>query len=440
MKKQTSQQKESANPKTMRTYNKLERRTGMNRMRMGSAVLIGLLALAIFFSFNGSAPAISPEDMADIKTVAEGNTAFAIDLYGRLKGQQGNLFFSPYSISTAFAMTYAGARGDTEKQMADVLNFALEQERLHPAFSNLESQLNALHGRRGIELNVANALWTQEDHVFLEEFMDETKKSYGAALRPVDFKADPGKARGKINRWVEKKTNGKITDLIGSGVLNPLTRLVLTNAIYFKGTWASQFKKSHTSEEPFWLEPGKSIKVPMMNQQEGLRYMENESLQVLELSYSGKELSMVVLLPREIDGLAQLESMLSTANMSSWIGNLKERKVIVSLPKFKTTSDFSLGNTLDSMGMTDAFDGSAADFSGMDGKRDLFISAVIHKAFVDVNEKGTEAAAATAISIHVTSVAPSPLVFRADHPFVFLVRHNPSGSILFLGRIVNPLK
>ena len=414
----------------------------MNRMRTGSTVLMGLLALAVFFLCDCSAPAISPEDMADIKTVAEGNTAFAIDLYGRLKGQKGNLFFSPYSISTALAMTYAGARGDTGKQMADVLNFALEQERLHPAFSNLESQLNALHGRRGIELSVANALWTQEGHVFLKEFMDETKKSYGAALRPVDFEADPEGARGKINAWVEKKTKGKIRDLIGSGVLNPLTRLVLANAIYFKGTWASQFKKEYTREEPFWLEPGKSIKVPMMNQQEKLRCMENESLQVLELPYSGKELSMVVLLPREIDGLAQLESMLSTANMSSWIGNLGGREVIVSLPKFKTTSELSLGNILASMGMTDAFDGSAADFSGMDGKRDLFISAVIHKAFVDVNEKGTEAAAATVTLTQTTSVTivPPPLVFRADHPFAFLIRHNPSGSILFLGRIVNPLK
>jgi len=406
----------------------------MKIIRILSMPLLAVLALA---ACTSSIPSLEANDNGDTRTVAQGNTAFALDLYGKLKDAEGNLFFSPYSISTALAMTYAGARGDTEKQMAEVLHFTLDQKGLHPAFSHLEAQLNAAQGKEGIELNVANSLWAQKDYIFLGEFLDLTKKYYGTVLSLLDFKKACEAARKKINAWVEEKTKNKIKDLIKPGVLDSLTRLVLTNAIYFKGNWESQFKKSKTEESPFWLAPGKSINVPMMNQKQNFNYMENDSLQMLELPYVGNDLSMIVLLPKNLDGLVQLESTLSVKNLTTWMDLLREREILVFLPKFKMSSQFSLDKMLASMGMHDAFTGKA-DFSGMTGKKDLYISAVIHKAFVDVNEEGTEAAAATAVAMRLLSMPAPPPVFKADHPFIFLIRHNPSESILFLGRVVDP--
>ena len=397
----------------------------------------GLLSVLTFIGLTYSMPA-EAKNCQNTKIVVEGNKAFAFDLYEKLKEVEGNLFFSPYSISTALAMTYAGARGNTEKQMGTALHFTLDQKRFHPAFACLEAQLKAVQEKGDIELNIANALWAQEDYVFLREFLDLIQSNYGTVLNNVDFKRACEAARKQINTWVEQKTKDKIKDLIKPGVLNALTRLVLTNAIYFKGRWESQFKKSRTKESPFWLSIDKSVEVPMMTQKRQFRYMESDSLQILELPYVGDDLAMIVLLPRKVDGLAQLEADLSVENLNMWIGHLRKREVSVFLPKFKMTSQFRLSETLASMGMPDAF-GRNADFSGIDGTKDLFISAVIHKAFVDVNEEGTEAAAATAAVISLTS-APStpPPTFRADHPFVFLIRDNRSGSILFLGRIINP--
>jgi serpin B len=397
----------------------------------------GLLSILAFIGLTYSMPA-EANNREDTKIVVEGNKAFAFGLYEKLKEVEGNLFFSPYSISTALAMTYAGARGNTEKQMGTALHFTLDQKQFHPAFACLEAQLKAVQEKGDIEVNIANALWAQEDYVFLKEFLDLIHSNYGTVLNHVDFEMACEEARKKINAWVEQKTKDKIKDLIKPGVLNSLTRLVLTNAIYFKGRWESQFKKSRTKESPFWLSIDKSVEVPMMTQKRQFKYMESESVQILELPYVGDDLAMIVLLPRKIDGLAQLEADLSVENLNMWIDHLRKKEVSVFLPKFKMTSQFRLSETLASMGMPDAFGGNA-DFSGIDGTKDLFISAVIHKAFVDVNEEGTEAAAATAAVISLTS-APStpPPTFRADHPFVFLIRDNRSGSILFVGRIVNP--
>ncbi len=402
--------------------------------RAFSTGLLTVLAIAVLTS-GVYAEALNS---TDTNAVVEGNTSFAFDLYKHLKDAEGNLFFSPYSISTALAMTYAGARGKTEKQMAGALHFTLDQKRLHPAFACLEAQFNAAQGNRDIELNVANALWVQKDYVFLKEFLDLTAKNYGAAPNHVDFKRACEAARKEINAWVEQKTKNKIKDLIKRGVLAPLTRLVLTNAVYFKGNWGSQFNKSHTKEGLFRPATGKSVKAPLMTQTQEFRYTESDSLQILELPYVGDDLSMIVLLPGKIDGLAQLEADLNPENLNAWMGLLRKREVVVFLPKFKMTSQLSLAETLASMGMPDAF-GANADFSGMDGTKTLYISDVIHKAFVDVNEEGTEAAAATAVVMRLTSALPTPLpVFRADHPFVFLIRDKHSGSILFLGRIVDP--
>lgn len=401
-----------------------------------------LALLLIFLSVGAFAYRVfaEHEDSSEMKTVAEGNTAFALELYTALKEKEGNLFLSPYSISTALAMTYAGTRGNTAKEMAEALHFALGQKELHPAFARLEEQLKAAQEKDGIELSVANSLWAQKEFAFLAEFLDLTKKNYGAGVHHVDFKTAHEAVCKEINLWVEQKTREKIKDLIKPGVLDALTRLILVNAIYFKGDWASQFKKDLTKEAPFQLSPEKSVSVPMMNQKHEIGYAENDEMQIIELSYTGNDLSMIVLLPRKVDGLTKLENDLTTAKLREWTSSLRMKEVIVFLPKFKMTSQFSLERVLAAMGIHDAF-GAKADFSGMDGRKDLFISTVIHKAFVDVSEEGTEAAAATAVVMRLTAAVPMPVPeFRADHPFLFMIRHNPSGSILFLGRIINPAK
>jgi serpin B len=394
------------------------------------AAIVGMSVLLV------SMPA-EANDASPTEALVNSNTAFALHLYGQLRGQEGNLFLSPYSISTALAMTYAGARENTEKQMAQVLHFTLPQDQLHPAFASMEAALKAIQEKGDIELRVANALWPQKDYVFLEEFLALIGKYYGSAITPLDYKTAHEAARRTINEWVEKKTNDKIKDLIPEGVLDAFTRLVLTNAIYFKGNWATQFDKKLTEDAPFHLLSGDSVETPLMHQKQTCGYAEFEGLQVLELPYVGDALSMVLLLPREVDGLAELEHRLTTDNLEKWTGQLGKQQVSIFLPKFTMTSQFQLEKTLGSMGMPDAF-GSRADFSGMDGTRNLFISAVIHKAFVAVDEEGTEAAAATGVVISLTA-APRPTpVFRADHPFVFIIRDNASGSILFLGRVVDP--
>ncbi len=376
--------------------------------------------------------------------VVEGNNEFALALFAKLRAGEGNLFFSPYSISTALAMTYAGARGETETQMVKVLCFPTspvvpDRQQLTSVFGRIIKGLNNRGQKGGYELTVANALWGQQGYEFLKEFLELIKTSYDGQLNEVDFVAAAETARKTINAWVEEKTRNKIKDLIPRGVLSSLTRLVLTNAIYFKGSWAREFETDRTEETPFTLINGDKVNVPMMNQTAEFGYMETEDFQGLELPYVDNELSMIILLPKRFDGLADFEKMLTTENLSQWLRRLHKRKVIASIPKFRITDEFSLASVLESMGMTAAFTPDVADFSGMNGKRDLFISAVIHKAYVDVNEEGTEAAAATAVVVGITSVGPGQTpVFRADHPFLFLIRDNHSGSILFIGRVMNP--
>ena len=388
-------------------------------------------------------PAKQPTDQ---QRLVAGNTEFSLVLYRQLLNEFGkkdkdfNIFFSPNSLSTALAMTYGGARGETQEQMADVLHFNLGQDRLHSAFEKLRKDLDAQEKDKGYQLSVANALWGQKGYPFLPDFLELTRKRYGAGLKQVDFSRETEKARKTINAWVEKQTKDKIKNLIPKNILTRLTRLVLTNAIYFKGDWASKFKEEKTQEEFFYTKSDKKIKVPLMHQTETFRYGQTDQLQILELPYKGEQLSMVVLLPKGRNDLGRLEKNLKPENLKNWLKKLRKRKVEVYLPKFKLTSKFSLSNILEKMGMPFAFDKPAgtADFSGMDGRRELFISAVLHKAFVEVNEEGTEAAAATAVVMSLRSMPTPPPVFRADHPFVFIIRDNPTGSILFMGRLANP--
>jgi len=386
------------------------------------------------------------------KIIVEGNNKFALELFAKLQSTKGNLFFSPYSISTALAMAHAGARNETESQMAGVLHFPvsvhrrtdsspkslLDREQFASSFGNIIKDLNNRGQKGGYTLTVANALWGQKDYGFLQEFLKLIENSYDGRFNEVDFVRATEEARKTINAWVEKKTNDKIKNLISEGVLDSMTRLVLTNAIYFKGNWARQFKENKTKDSPFTIAEGQKIDVATMNQKAEFGYLETDTFQALELPYVDDELSMVILLPKKFDALDEFEKTLTPDNLTQWLAKIYKCEVVVFVPKFKLTSQFSLASVLNSMGMTNAFS-SDADFSGINGKRDLFISAVIHKAYVEVNEEGTEAAAATGVVMRLTSVGPAPIpVFRADHPFLFLIRDNQTDSILFIGRVANP--
>ncbi len=370
----------------------------------------------------------------DVQALVAGNTAFALDLYRELGGDEGNLFFSPYSISASLGMTYAGARGNTEAQMAQALHFALDQSLLHPAFASVGAWLRAVQDKGEVRLRVANSLWPQEGYPLLDEFLALTEQFYGVAITPLNYN-EPEVARQRINAWVEERTEGKIEDLIPPGTL--LALLVLVNAIAFKGNWARQFDEALTQDAPFWLGPGNQVRVPLMQQLGTFGYAQLDDLFILELPYAGGDVSMVILLPAAIDGLAALEDSLSVERLRRWMGRLRESEVQVYLPRFKMKCGFRLSGRLKAMGMTDAFD-DLADFSGIDGTHSLYISAVFHEAYVDVNEEGTEAAAATAVVVAPKGIPlPSP-TFRADHPFVFLIQEKATESVLFVGRVVNP--
>ncbi len=375
----------------------------------------------------------------DVRAVAEDSNRFALDLYARLRtGQADNLFFSPASLSTALAMTYAGARGETAEQIAKVLHFTIPQERLHPAFGELRRAWYVDGKDRGYRLAVANRLWGQQGSHFLPGFMALTREHYGAELAQVDFARQAEPARQRINTWVEEQTQGRIRDLIPPGVLGPMTRLVLTNAIYFKGDWTEPFRKEATQAAPFHISAGQRAEVPLMYRREHFRYWAGDGLKILELPYGEGDLAMLVLLPDEVEGLPALEAKLSAEGLSRWQSLLRKQEVQVHLPRFKLTSRFQLADVLKAMGMPRAFMPGVADLTGMSSEEELYLSAVIHKAFVDVNEEGTEAAAATGIAVKATAAIAQPAVFRADHPFVFLIRDNRTGSILFLGRLVDP--
>ena len=377
-------------------------------------------------------------EVVDKTPVVQGNTEFALSLYAQLHSQQGNLFFSPLSLSTALAMTYGGARGQTAEQMATVLHFPAEQQQLPPVFATLSKDLHADSETPGYQLHVANALWGQKGYRFRQDFLSTTKTYYGAGLNEVDFQTAAEETRKTINAWVEQQTKDKIKDLIPLGALNELTRLVLTNAIYFKGDWLLPFMKSLTKEEDFKVATDRQVTVPMLHQTGFFKYFDGGNFQALELPYVGNKLSMVVFLPKKVDGLAEFEQSLTAQNLMKWLPQLQQHEVVVTLPKFRVTAEFTLNKTLSSMGMPLAFSPHAADFSGMSEEKDLYLSAVIHKAYVDVNEEGTEAAAATGIEMRTMSAGPPPSTFHADHPFVFLIRDNSSGSLLFLGRLVQP--
>lgn len=383
---------------------------------------------------------------ADLVSLVQGNTQFAFDLYRQLgQGQTGNFFYSPYSISLALAMTYAGAVGNTAQQMAATMNFTLPPAQFHPAFNKLalelasRSEIQDIPADQQFKLNVANSLWGQQEQGFLPEFLDNLAENYGAGMHTVDFTADPDSIRKSINDWVAQQTADKIKDLIPQGAIDTLTRLVLANAIYFNASWESPFETSQTKPGDFLLQDQNVIQAPVMHQSESLGYMYGDGYEAVSIPYVGYQISMLIIQP-DFDQFGSVESQLSPDFINAIENNLQHSEVIFSMPKFKFDSSFELNAALDAMGMKDAFSAGTADFSAMDGAKDLFISAVIHKAFVSVDEAGTEAAAATAVIMAASAMPMQPVTIDINRPFIFMIRDDPTGSILFVGRVMNPLE
>jgi serpin B len=379
---------------------------------------------------------------AQLQSVVPGNTAFALNLYQQLATDPGNLFFSPYSISTCLAMTYAGARGHTEAQMSQVLGFGTNQQAFAALFGDLQSELEANQETNVLELNIANALWTQEGFPFLPAFLDTATTQYQANINQANFITNAPAVTQSINNWVAQETQNKIQNILPAGSINGSTRLVLANAIYFLGTWTYSFEKTNTTTQPFFLSSTNEEEVPLMHQPVSstmYKYMATTNFQAIALPYGSNQDAMLILLPTQVDGYQQLEQQLSPAFLSGVLTQMTMTPVEIFLPRFTLASYFNLSGTLAEMGMPDAFTPGVADFSGMDGMDDLYISFVYHKAWGEVNEAGTQAAAATVtgLSADVGGLLPAP-VFRADHPFIFFIYDTQSGSLLFMGRLVDP--
>jgi serpin B len=381
---------------------------------------------------------------ADRKALADGNAAFAIALYRQVEAKHPNLVFSPVSISTALAMTWAGARGDTEKEMATALRFTLPQERLHPAMNELTAALAARgEGKQGADgkpfrLRIVNSTWAQKDFTLEPGFLDVLGESYGAGVNLLNFAAEPEPARLKINQWVSQQTEDRIKDLIPQGVINPLTRLVLTNAVYFNAAWKAPFSKP-TGNAPFTLRDGSTVNVPMMHHDAGFRAAAlRELATAVALPYQDERLSMLVVLPEE-GKLAAVEEALATRGLADIDAALTMQPVLLSLPRFKFETPIPLRPELSALGMPVAFAAGEADFTGINRESDLYIQAVLHKAFIAVAEKGTEAAAATAVVAGATS-APQGLTINVNRPFLFFIRDDATGAILFMGRVSDPSK
>jgi serpin B len=398
-------------------------------------------------------PAPEPAPKADVEALAKGNNEFGLAFFKKLAANSElsgkNISYSPMSIYSALLMAHDGAKGKTRSQMRKVMKLTLDGEQLDKVIKYLRLTM----GQKKNTLSIANRLWGQKGFSFLPVFLDLTKDVFGAGLEQVDFKENRKGAVDMINAWAAENTNNKIKEIVGEEMFDDLTRLVLTNAIYFNGTWEKTFDKMATKDDTFLLPDGTEAKVPMMNQEQELRYAEADGLLLLELGYLNDEMSMWVLLPAPpTDGkgngkdyaaaLGKLESSLTQGSLETWMSAAQARTVTVALPKFKTETFLNLSDDLKAMGMKDAFNPDAADFSGINEVKkpadNLYIASAVHKAYIDVNEEGTEAAAVTALTLAVRGMPPKPAVFRADHPFLYLIRDNESGCILFLGRVLDP--
>lgn len=409
-------------------------------MRRSMSACVGLLIITaasyLLFSFE------EPTEESQVK----GNSSFAIELYGKLKERKGNLFFSPYSISSALAMTSLGAAGSTKEEMDAVFHFNKDNSALASAFSNLNQQLitSARTPDQLPALHLANAIWLQTDFPILPTFTELLVKYFNSGVQPVDFANDPNKAREEINQWVEKQTQDKIKNLFMPDAIDSRTRLVLVSAIYMQAKWRFVFEKSSTKKKPFYLTGNDNVDVDMMTHQESYPLLVMKDVAVVEIPYAsesnnGPDLAMIVMLPKDHEGLAALENTLSFDQVKSWMDDMELKQVQISLPKFKIEDDLSLNETLEAMGIKEAFS-PKADFSNLSTVENLAITKIVHKSYIAVDEKGTEAAAATGVAIGLRSLrrTSEPYPFVADHPFLFMIVEKQTGTILFMGRLTNP--
>jgi len=371
-----------------------------------------------------------------LEPVVHGNNEFAVKLYKAAAATPGNLFFSPFSVSAAFGMTYAGAASSTAQEMRDVLSIQADDAAYHQEFGALIADLGGAHEGRGYELRIANRLFGQKDFAFQKPFLDVTSTDYGAPLERLDF-TDPEAARTHVNQWTSDQTEGKIPELFGAGDIDAQTQLVLANAIYFHADWKLQFDPANTQDSSFFLANGETEQVPMMFQDGKFRVNAVDAYSTLEMNYADDELSMVLVIPAESHTLPEVESNLTADALQGMIDGAREEEVSVGLPRFKLDARLPLKDLLEGMGMKNAFDSEAADFSGIadTSAGNLFLQTAVHQAYVQVDEEGTEAAAATGVGVGLTSAPPS---LYADHPFLFLIRDRLTSSILFAGRIEDP--
>jgi serpin B len=397
-----------------------------------------LTVLLLFVGMSGLGAQSGAANKNDLHAVVDSNNQFAIDLYRKINAQDTgkNIFVSPFSISTALAMTFEGSSGNTRKQMANVLHLDMTQMQRQEGFSALLAETKAGPGKH-YKLNVANALWGQKGYTFEAPFLNATGKYYGGALKLVDFAGNPDAARVEINTWVEDHTAKMIRNLIPHGAISADTPLVLTNAIYFKGNWASQFEPEATKVEPFNVSKTVKVQTPMMQQTGRFRFVRENGVAAIELPYADNDLSMIAILP---DGdIDKMGESLSLDEIKQLCVDMFSQKVDVILPRFKMEAGYGLGGMLSEMGMPDAFSRQQADFSAMTSQRKLYISKVLHKARIEVNEEGSEAAAATSVGmVEMARQRDVNEVFRADRPFLFMIIHNSTGAILFMGRLSNP--
>jgi serpin B len=383
---------------------------------------------------------------AELVELVAGDNDFAFDLYQAVRTSDGNLFYSPYSISLALAMTYAGARGETASQMASTLHFTLQDDRLHPAFDALDldlarrpEQAADVDKNQRFALSIVNSMWGQKGWPFLSEFLDLLALNYGAGMRLVDYMNAPEEARLAINDWVSEQTKARIKDLVPQGLITSDTTLVLVNAIYFKAAWQYEFDSSQTKDGPFTLLDGSQVSAPLMSLDHlaSLGYASDDGWQAVTLPYKGGMTEMVIIVPDE-GWFTEFEASLSAERFDEILAGMEPKMVALTMPKFSFTSSYQLKDVLSGMGMPLAFDDKQADLSGIDGRRDLFIRDVVHKAFVAVDEAGTEAAASTAVIIAPTAMLMPDVELTIDRPFFFVIRDVPTGSILFVGRMVDP--
>jgi serpin B len=391
-------------------------------------------------SSTAQAPVAMPA-AAEITPLAQASNAFAFDLYQKLRTTQGNLAISPASISAALAMTWGGAKGATAEQMKKTLHFSGDQDTVFAGWGKLQAALT--DPSRPLKLRIANRLFGEKTYHFEQPFLDKTKASFGAPLEQLDFKEAFEPSRARINGWVEEQTEKRIKDLIPKGAVTPITRLVLVNAIYFLADWADPFEKFATSEQDFTVAGGAKKKVQMMHRADNYRLAQAGGVKVLEMPYKGNDAAMLVVLPDRVDGLADVEAAIGAGKLDAWRKALASQRVLVSLPRFEVAPPaFELSSQLAALGMPIVFDTAKADFTGIGNPADpsekIHIDRVFHKAFVKVDEKGTEAAAATAVLAAGAGMPPKSVPFEADHPFLFLIVDQTSGLVLFMGRVNDP--